>query len=184
MIKGGNTDAHGKENMMNNIKETMAMLPSKDGYDDGYSEGYVDGFSKGKEDGYADGCEYGAEALRTALLKALHPLDYDLPIEFLKGVYKHNIDCFLSNNTAEDIINLVDEEEKKYKGIKVGDEVIFSGKTGVVTNTEFTLGDKHFFCDVVDEDGKTMCKFESDLEKTGRHFPEIEKVLKTLKESD
>lgn len=69
--------------------------------------------------------------------------------------------------------------------IKVGDEVVNKyGWKRVVTNThingEVTLMDSN-------GDFYVYCKAEVsdlDLKKTGRHFPQIEKVLQQLKEED
>ena len=170
--------------MMDNVKETGAMSP----WERWYNEGYADGYSKGKEKGYHDRQDKdymaGAEALRTAILKVLRPYNYELPLEFLNGVYSHNVDLFIKNNTAKDIIRLVDEEEKKHKEIKVGDEVIVSGKTGVVTDVEFTDLSDELFVYVLYEDGQTKGELGRKLEKTGCRIPEIEKVLKALREGD
>lgn len=84
----------------------------------------------------------------------------------------------IRNYSASEII----EEIKKYEEeIKVGDEVVNKyGWKRVVTNThmngEVTLMDSN-------GDFYVYCKAEVsdlDLKKTGRHFPQIEDVLKQM----
>lgn len=84
------------------------------------------------------------------------------------------------NFTVSEIMDAIENSER----IKVGDEVINKyGWKSVVTNThingEVTLMDSN-------GDFYVYCKAEVsdlDLKKTGRHFPQIEEVLKQMQEN-
>lgn len=81
--------------------------------------------------------------------------------------------------TASEAIDAIEDSER----IKVGDEVVNKyGWKRIVTNThingEVTLMDSN-------GDFYAYCRAEVsdlDLKKTGRHFPQIEEVLKQIKD--
>lgn len=69
-------------------------------------------------------------------------------------------------------------EEWKKEKIHVGDEVwiMEAGQNGVVTNTTDSG-----FLTIIDEDGDSIHFYEEDVVKTGRHYPEIKKLLKEMR---
>lgn len=110
------------------------------------------------------------------------------------SIFKFSVVHFESEEKAKEAIKAVGEDRiKKYylrvkenqkkaeTEIKVGDEVIVpSGKRCVVTG--FNSGDnKWILC--IDENGDCGPNYheKTDLKKTGRHFPQIEEVLKQMK---
>ena len=72
-------------------------------------------------------------------------------------------------------------EEWKKEKIHVGDEVwiMESGQNGVVTNT----ADSGFLT-IMDEDGEPIHFYEKNVVKTGRHYPEIKKLLKEMRDDN
>lgn len=86
-------------------------------------------------------------------------------------------DLVLRNYSASEAIDAVESYEK----IKVGDEVVDKnewGIKGVVTETTERL------ISIVEEKGNVSRWKKENFEKTGRHFSEIEKVLKQMKENE
>ena len=86
----------------------------------------------------------------------------------------------IRNHSASEIIKKI----KEYEEIKVGDEVIDKyGWKRVVTKTHNSGEITTMDCN---GDFYEYCKkaVENDLKKTGRHFSEIEEVLKQMKENE
>lgn len=83
----------------------------------------------------------------------------------------------IRNNSASEIIKKI----KEYEEIIVGDEIIDKyGWKSVVTNKDIYNGITIMFSDGTYNE---LCqKAVSDFKKTGRHFPEIEEILKRMKE--
>lgn len=69
-------------------------------------------------------------------------------------------------------------EEWKKEKIHVGDEVwiMEEGQNGVVTS----ITDSGFLT-IIDEDGDSLLRYDDDVVKTGRHHPEIKKLLKEMR---
>ena len=73
-------------------------------------------------------------------------------------------------------------EAEAAKKVKVGDEVIIAGVTGIVTRVP--EGDEKRVC-YMDASGTVYCNNAyADIHKTGRHFPQIAELLKQIKEED
>ena len=87
----------------------------------------------------------------------------------------HSLDGIFSTYTASEAIDRI----KKYEGFNVGDEVIDSiGKKSVVVRVH---GE---YITVVEYDGVASRWKKEGFKKTGRHFPQIEEVLKQMKEGE
>ena len=83
----------------------------------------------------------------------------------------------IMNYSASEII----EKIKKYEEIEVGDEVVDEkgwGIKGVVTKTN------ERYISIVENEGKVSRFNKSAFNKTGRHFPQIEEVLKQMQEGN
>ena len=94
----------------------------------------------------------------------------------------------LKNTAAEVIAKLKayeKEQQKIEQEIKVGDEVVEIGEEndiqGIVTGI-FPLFDNVYLCYILWLDGSTYSMRNTELKKTGRHFPQVEKLLKAAKE--
>lgn len=60
-------------------------------------------------------------------------------------------------------------EAEAAKKVKVGDEVVIAGVTGIVTRVP---------------EGAEKDNAYADIHKTGHHFPQIAELLKQMKEED
>lgn len=69
-------------------------------------------------------------------------------------------------------------KEQKEK-IKVGDEVICGGTTGIIT---FIEDDRNCY-QAITSDGSVQFLYAGTTVKTGRHFPEIVKIFKRIGEN-
>lgn len=90
-----------------------------------------------------------------------------------ENVIGSNVALFdiIRNYSASEII----EEIKKYEEIKVGDEVEYYSGLGVVIESDDD------FISVMKNNGKTKIVYNKTvLKKTGRHFPQIEEILKQM----
>lgn len=77
-------------------------------------------------------------------------------------------------------VSEVIEKLKEYEEIKVGDEVENKEWKGTIT---WISPDGEFLV-VMLEDGTAIRWKKKDFKKTGRHFPQIEEVLKQMKEEE
>lgn len=70
------------------------------------------------------------------------------------------------------------EWKKKKEKIDVGDEVwiMEEAQNGVVTSTTDSG-----FLTIIDEDGDSRLRYDYDVVKTNRHYPEVEKLLKQMR---
>lgn len=83
----------------------------------------------------------------------------------------------IMNYSASEII----EKTKKYEEIEVGDEVVDEkgwGIKGVVTKIN------ERYISIVENEGKVSRFKKGEFNKTGRHFPQIEEVLKQMQEGN
>jgi preprotein translocase subunit YajC len=83
----------------------------------------------------------------------------------------------IMNYSASEII----EKIKKYEEIEVGDEVVDKngwGIKGVITNVNEN------YISIVQDNGSVNRLKKDELNKTGRHFSQIEEVLQQIKEED
>lgn len=127
---------------------------------------------------YEDGLNEAWELARKIVCL---PKDGGKNVEWLEDTFgTARTDYVLRNYSASEAINAVETYEK----LKVGDEIVDKyGWKRVVTKThnsgEITIMDcngQFYEC----------CKkaVESDFKKTGRNFPQIEEVLKQMKEDE
>ena len=70
------------------------------------------------------------------------------------------------------------EWKKEKEKIDVGDEVwiMEEAQNGVVTSTTDSG-----FLTIIDEDGDSRLRYDYDVVKTNRHYPEVEKLLKQMR---
>jgi hypothetical protein len=76
-----------------------------------------------------------------------------------------------------------DEQQKIEREIKVGDEVVENGdisKRGVVTYIKLTGGGNLY--NVLWDDGRSCGYYKKGIKKTDRHFPQVEELLKAMKD--
>lgn len=93
----------------------------------------------------------------------------------------NRISDIFDNYTAAEATAKIEAYEKKQNEIKVGDEVVMyfmSNDTGVVTR----IHPKGQVC-IMWKDGSLGRYDILNCKKTGRHFPQVEELLKAMKES-
>ena len=181
------------------VEEIFSLAEEKkkecfeEGYKAGYDHGYKDGcqnnggYQRGHDEGFSQG-RATAEADKTvayqegmdAVWKALmfwyeHDNDKRMK-EFLR--YKNMKDVVLNYSPAE-LIDRVEAYKEEQEKIKVGDEVIHknTGATIVVTKVvdDYLSG--------FNDKGEQFFNTDSTFwEKTGRHFDELEILLKAMGE--
>ena len=110
--------------------------------------------------------------------------------EFARAInyleYDDFVSCF-GGKTEEAVYELSYSEvkaeyeawKKQKDEIRVGDEVIYNSRTRAVVlepETEKKYGE------IFTSEGSTIVVSHDDLEKTGRHFDEVEELLKKMKE--
>lgn len=158
-------------------------------FDKGYKQGYETGVAtQGFVDGYTEEEveRREKEAYQKGLEKAWETAKY---IASLTGndVKRREIigDCAtwyaFTKYTASEVIANIEAYEQKQKQdeIKVGDEVIHEGTRVIITNVN-----DEWISGIEAQDGSAHCDFnKADCMKTSRHFDEIEKILKALKEA-
>lgn len=93
-------------------------------------------------------------------------------------------DVIFAENTAAKAIEKIRAYEERKKAekekVKVGDEVIIAGVTGIVTKVP--EGDEKRVC-YMDASGTVYCNNAyAHIHKTGRHFPQVEELLQQMKE--
>lgn len=139
-----------------------------------------DALQHGYDEGYQDGLNDCWECARKLMLRS--NLSYADIYKIFGNGSEHFVLRTFSPSEAITRIKKYEEAQKKAEAeIKVGDEVIVpNGKRCVVTG--FNGGDnKWILC--IDENGDCGPNYheKTDLKKTGRHFPQIEEVLKQMK---
>ena len=88
---------------------------------------------------------------------------------------------FIVNHTASEAIEKIRQyEQEKEEQIQVGDEVIYDGRRCVVIRPETFKR----YGSVMDAEGKRYGFENKEVEKTGRHFPEIAEVFAKMKEKE
>ena len=143
----------------------------KEGYEKGYETGYEDGYNepgKNQQEAYQRGLSDAWEAARKVV--ALSIVDRR---KVFGSEYMYSI---LEKHTASEAIEKLKAYEQEEQ-IQVGDEVITASGKAVVTG----VGPVHF--EYVYADGSNGYDEVKNVKKTGRHFPEIAKVLQKMKES-
>lgn len=119
---------------------------------------------------YEDGLNEAWEAARKVVC------DNNYNYEELGNIFDTiSIDAILSDYTASEVIDKI----KNHEEIKIGDEVIDSiGKKSVVLRVH---GE---YITVIEYDGVASRWKKESFKKTGRHFPQIEEVLKQMQEGE
>lgn len=81
--------------------------------------------------------------------------------------------------TYQEAKSKYDAWKSQKEELHIGDEVIYNGDRVVVTDI-FLQDITRLWIEGVTSSGKTVEALESDIKKTGRHFDEIEELLKKL----
>ena len=178
--------------LMGMAKDSVNKI--KTAFDKGYKQGYENGVaSQGFTDGYTEEKveKREKEAYQKGLEKAWETAKY---IASLAGndVKRREIigDCAawyaFTHYTASEVIAKIEAYEQKQNEIKVGDEVIYKDidypdTKGVVIQVDFGKVEKYPYNLMLDN-GDGQWAEKDDVTKTGRHFDQIEEVLKALKE--
>lgn len=126
---------------------------------------------------YEDGLNEAWELARKIVCL---PPDGGETVEWLEDTFgTARTDLVLRNYSASEAIDAIENYEK----IKVGDEVVNKyGWKKVATKTH-----ENGAITLMDSDGNFTDYYKmelNDYEKTGRHFPQIEEVLKQMKEGN
>ena len=162
----------GFETLVFNEAGLKKLEPVSNALQHGYDEGYQDGLNDAWE-----------LAKKIILPMECHEVftGEDLNDIFGMSGYKNVMSTFSASEALAKFQEYEEARKKAEAEIKVGDEVIVpNGKRCVVTG--FNRGDnKWILC--IDENGDCGPNYheKTDLKKTGRHFPQIEEVLKQMK---
>jgi hypothetical protein len=109
--------------------------------------------------------------------------------EILQNTETSHIHDVFNNHTPAEAISKIkayeDKQQKIEQEIKVGDEIIEIGEEddipGIVTGVFSPFGGTDI-CYILWADGSTDSMKNTELKKTGRHFPQVEKLLKAAQE--
>lgn len=163
------------------IKEQTNKL-IETAYQRGYKVGREEGFDEWVNTDVNASIEQGHnEAWKAA--KKLISMGYRERYEVL-GNFVSDFEIFKNYSASEAISKIKAYEEKQKQEedseIRVGDEIYILDKNylSVVTSIYEVNGNKNAVC--ITQNGKWNIGPISDLHKTGRHFPEIEEVLKKM----
>lgn len=87
-------------------------------------------------------------------------------------------DDFACKYSYQEAKKVYEEWKKEKEKIRVGDEVwiMEEAQNGVVTS----ITDSGFLT-IIDEDGDSRLRYDDDVVKTNRHYPEVEKLLKKMR---
>ena len=150
----------------------------KQGYEAGVaSQGFTDGYTeeeagKREKDAYQKGMDEAWEVTRK-----IYSDDFDLEKVFDEIMYARVFKKF----TASEALAKIKEYEQNQDEIKVGDEIIaINGISKPYVVTEVMENHVYGFDDTGVLRGLSHC--DTKFKKTGRHFDQIEEVLKALKE--
>jgi hypothetical protein len=96
-----------------------------------------------------------------------------------------NLRWWIHNTTASEAIEKLKEYEQKQEEIKVGDEVVGTYTGGEETEPFVIIRkipeiDPTYYFGIYSKSGE-FCQGGLKLKKTGRHFPEIAKVLEKMR---
>lgn len=126
---------------------------------------------------YEDGLKEAWEAARTVV-------DCKVPYDFWELSSGQSMLAVLRHYSAKGAIEKIreyEEEQKKAAEIKIGDEVTDNdGWQGVVIRI---CSDGEYLV-IMQKDGATLHWKKESFKKTGRHFPQIEEVLKQMQEGE
>lgn len=126
---------------------------------------------------YEDGLNEAWEAARTVV-------DCKVPYDFWELGSGQSMLAVFKRYSAKEAIEKIreyEEKQKKAAEIKIGDEVTDNdGWKGVVTF--ISPNDRYLV--VTLQDGNALRWKKESFKKTGRHFPQIEEVLKQMQEAE
>ena len=143
---------------------------------------YDEAFAGYQESAYKKGLEDAWEVARRIVAC---PEQGGLDMSEIKEVFGFNVldvgDLFATIMAEEAIAKLKAYDEEQ-DSIKVGDEVVVNGLTGVVMRLDEKGNVDRYFT----SDGKTFGNISgfqnNEVRKTGRHFDEVEKLLERMRE--
>ena len=166
----GYTEAEAK---YREIRDELEKQAYQRGYEKAYDTAYADAeeiYESGKRAMYQKGLKDAWDAARTL---------WNTPNR--KEIFGHTaFNTVLTTLTAQEAIEKIRQYEQEKEEIQVGDEIETpSGLRGYVVN--FTDDELVHY---VSSEGRFGTMGMSAVSKTGRHFPEIAKVLQKMKESD
>jgi len=126
---------------------------------------------------YEDGLNDAWEAARTVV-------DCKVPYDFWELSSGQSMLAVFRRYSVKEAIEKIreyEEEQKKAAEIKIGDEVTDNeGWDGVVT----WIDPDGAYLIILQKDGTALRWKKESFKKTGRHFPQIEEVLKRLQEGE
>lgn len=126
---------------------------------------------------YEDGLNEAWEAART-IVDCKVPFDF---WELSSGQSMLGAFRLYSAKGAIEKIREYEEEQKKAAEIKIGDEVTDDKEwEGVVT----WISPRGEYLVIILKDGTALHWDKKDFKKTGRHFPQIEEVIKQMQEAE
>ena len=153
--------------IMNSIENRVRQAYNS-GYDMGFHDGEIAGYEKTDiwQDGFYKGLEEAWECAKS--------LSHTYQVFELRKIFEYeDADEVLTHFTAYEAIEKIRAYESKLnepdKKIRVGDEIVY--ETGAKSVVSKIAND---FCYCLDGVGYP----QERCEKTGRHFPQIEEVLK------
>lgn len=141
---------------------------------------YDEAFAGYQESAYQKGLE---DAWAAARRIAVHTDRGGLNAEEMMHIFgEASIALTMDNITAIEAIAKLKAYDEEQNSIKVGDEVVVNGLTGVVMRLDEKGNIDRYFT----SDGKTFGNItgfqNNEVRKTGRHFDEVEKLLERMRE--
>lgn len=163
------------DNMIRMVGDTI-----KQAFDKGYKQGYKDGYNQHGEDFIADGEKAYQRGLDDAwdAAKWIFNASVDDMMQTFGGV-----SLWVHYSASEAIARINEYEEKQTDDeIRVGDEVIVNTiidrNPGIITKIDRIA----VFVLFSNGETATFNISDKDIRKTGRHFGQIEEVLKQMQE--
>lgn len=166
---------------------------AEEAYQKGYNEGYQKGFEAGQHEATTLEYQQGlCDAWEAAKKIFGYEIDGGLPVDELRNAFGWESGLFctadiLRTNTASEAIaklKAYEEQQKADAEIKVGDEVVaLSGKAIVFRRFTDAKGEDVCVYWYPDENRINRDR-TSTLEKTGRHFPQVEELLEAMKDGE
>lgn len=184
--------AKGFNTLVFNEKGLKKLKAASEEFAQHNSAGYALGLKEGEQSltesllkSYNDGLNYAWELAKKIVLPTRTQHDAftygELKNMFGIGDYERILSRFSVFEAITKIKTYKEEKKKAEAEIRVGDEVIVpNGKRCVVTGFNGSNNRWHL---CIDENGDCGPNYheKTDLKKTGRHFPEMEEILKQLK---
>lgn len=156
------------KDIMNRIKDDVDYIA-----EEAYKKGYAEGEKQAKEN-YQKGL---SDAWECAKKIACMESDGGMPCQVLADIF----DCdgrIIATHSASEAIAKIKAYEEEQNKIRLGDEVIL--KSDCTKAVIVATGIKGWWR-VITENRCTNTWHENDIEKTGRHFDEIETLMEKMK---